>query len=636
MLDGLRAMFRNRGACREDLGVSSFPQAPPRRRGPYAGAVLGLCVLVAGTFAAARVQARPGTAADAPTLRITSSPTGQTTSTTATIEFVAKKADKVKCSLDNAALDTCTSPVVYKRLAVGTHVAVVRAIHDDLTATATVTWEVVTTAGSSPPPPPPPPPPPSGAPAAAVTITSSIPNGATLTGSLLWTATTSASVSKVQFFIDGTLKWTENYAPYQFNGDPGGRLDSTTLSDGSHTLKIVAIAGDGTQSQLSLSVKVANGTAPPPPPPPGPSTTGAGRVQYVAPKADSSTVPFIDNATSTQKQWMRDHWQRAVVVGGYWDSKLSWYPNAWAYMDAYAIYYGSTLAGQHPDWILKDSSGKKLFIPFGCSGGTCPQYAADIGNPAWRQDYINRCKALVAKGYKGIFADDVNLDMNVGNGSGQQVTPIDPRTGQPMTDAAWKSYFATFMEQLRSAIPTAEIAHNSVWFAGGGQHDATQPEVVREIKSANLVNMERGFNDAGLTGGTGVWSLYAYLRFIDNVHAYGRHVIMQSHTGDLGAAEYNLAGYFLINDGHDYLSSQVGKLPSSWWSAYDLDLGDAKGGRYLWNGVWRRDFTRGFVLVNEPGASTKTLSLGGTFKNTAGKSVTSVSLGAARGAVLSL
>ena len=26
--------------------------------------------------------------------------------------------------------------------------------------------------------------------------------------------------SKIQFLIDGVLKWTESYSPYQFNGDP--------------------------------------------------------------------------------------------------------------------------------------------------------------------------------------------------------------------------------------------------------------------------------------------------------------------------------------------------------------------------------------------------------------------------------
>ena len=596
--------------------MTGFPQTPWARRRPFVGTVVGLCLLLAGTAGA---QARTGGSSDPPTVTITSSPSSPTISTTATVAFVAKKADKVKCSLDGAGFVSCASPVTSGGLAIGVHSFVVEATRNGLSATAGVNWQIVAARQS---------------PLAAFSVGSSIANGATLAGTLVWEAKPSQSASKVEFYIDGTLKWTENFAPYIFNGD-GKTLDTRTLSDGSHVLKLVATATDGTKSELSATVQVANGAPPPPPPPPPPpGTVSAGHVLYMAPKADSGMVGFIDNSTAAQQQWMRDHWQRAVVVGGYWDSKLSWYSSAWAYMDAYAIYNPSSLATQHPDWILKDAAGKKLYIPWGCSGGSCPQYAADIGSPAWRQDYISRCKALIAKGYKGIFVDDVDMDINVGNGSGQHVAPIDPRTGAPMSDAAWKSYFATFMEQLRTAIPAAEIVHNNVWFSGGGQHDGTQPEIAREIKSAGYINMERGLNDSGLTGGTGVWSLFAIMRFIDNVHAYGRHVILQSYANDLTSAEYNLAGYFLISDGRDYVSSTIGRLPSNAWSAYGTDLGDATSGRYLWNGVWRRDFTRGFVLVNEPGAATKTLALGGAFKNTAGKPVSTVTLGAARGAVL--
>src|SRR5207244_5446572 len=70
-------------------------------------------------------------------------------------------------------------------------------------------------------------------------------------------------------------------------------------------------------------------------------------------------------------------------------------------------------------------------------------------------------------------------------------------------------------------------------------HDAlpiSQPQIARQIKAADYVNMERGFNDSGLTGGTGIWSVFAMMRFIDNVHSYGSHVIIQSYASDLVAA----------------------------------------------------------------------------------------------------
>jgi hypothetical protein len=94
------------------------------------------------------------------------------------------------------------------------------------------------------------------------TVSSSIANGATLKSSLVWAATPSgSSVSKVEFLIDGALKWTESSAPYQFNGDPNGVLNTSTLSNAAHTLAVKAYAVDGRTALTSASVTVANGSS---------------------------------------------------------------------------------------------------------------------------------------------------------------------------------------------------------------------------------------------------------------------------------------------------------------------------------------------------------------------------------------
>jgi hypothetical protein len=381
---------------------------------------------------------------------------------------------------------------------------------------------------------------------------------------------------------------------------------------------------DGVVNVLDLSIILSNY---------GKSVSQAGHILYME-ATGTDTDAYTNNPTTATQQWMRDHWDRALVFTSYWDSRLSWYPNAWVYQDSYAIYVGSALATQHPDWILKDASGNKLYIPFACNGTSCTQYAGDIGNPAFRQYYIDNAKATLAKGYKGLFVDDVNMDFRVGNVSGAFVNPIDPRTGAAMSEDTWRRYFAEFMEQVRTSLPNTEIVHNSIWYAGGGNHDDTNQYVIRELKSADYINFERGINDAGLTGGTAQWSLYRLLGNVDVVHSYGSHVIFDSYATDLPGMEYNLAGYFLVNDGRDFVTTSGGNNPTTWWSAYDIDLGNASGPRYQWNGLWRRDFDNGFVLLNEPGSTTKTVSLGGTFKNTSGTPITSSTLSANQGAVL--
>jgi hypothetical protein len=47
--------------------------------------------------------------------------------------------------------------------------------------------------------------------------------------------------------------------------------------------------------------------------------------------------------------------------------------------------------------------------------------------------------------------------------------------------------------------------------------------------------------------------------------------------------------------------------PTLWWSGYDVVLGDPVGARYLWQGVHRRDFTNGMVLLSGPGSRSRTL-----------------------------
>jgi hypothetical protein len=81
-----------------------------------------------------------------------------------------------------------------------------------------------------------------------------------VSGSVTWEAVTSGgTVSRVEFSIDGVLRWTESSAPYVFNGD-GGTWNTTLESDGPHTLSLRAVASDGSEATNSISVTVANGS----------------------------------------------------------------------------------------------------------------------------------------------------------------------------------------------------------------------------------------------------------------------------------------------------------------------------------------------------------------------------------------
>lgn len=357
----------------------------------------------------------------------------------------------------------------------------------------------------------------------------------------------------------------------------------------------------------------------------------AGTVHFVR-SADSGFDAFTSNGSPEAQAWLRAHMWRMMVWSPYFDQKTSWYGQGWMYDDAYAIYPGSQMASQHPEWILKDAAGNNLYIPYGCSGGSCPQFAGDISNVEFRRNWIAEASAHIAHGYRGLFVDDVNLEQRTGNGQGQQVAPIDRSTGQPMSAASWRAYMAEFMAEIRAALPNAEIVHNALWFANSdaGTND---PSIRREIESANYVLLERGVNDSGLTGGNGQWSLNAFLSYIDEVHALGRGIVMDGSAGDANGMEYNLASYFLTSTGNDAVSGS-GQTPNNWWAGWNVNLGEATGPRRVWGNVLRRDFTGGMVLVNPPGSASQTVSLPAPMQDINGNTVTSVTLTAASGAVL--
>lgn len=353
---------------------------------------------------------------------------------------------------------------------------------------------------------------------------------------------------------------------------------------------------------------------------------------------------YTNSPTPAVIEFMNTYWPRLLTFTGYWDQnmKLSWYPDAWAYFDAYAIYsdpidtFWAQLIQQHPDWILRDAKGQPLYINWACGGGACPQYAANIADPyGYRAFWISQAHLYLNRTlpYRGLFIDDVNFDLSrVSDGYGNPVAPVDPNTGRPMTNEAWRSYFADYMAQVRAALPTSELVHNSLWFL-----DWTDLNIQREIQAADWINLERGVNDPGLTGGTGYWSLNRLFAFIDNVHSNGKGVILDGEawvgSDSDTAREYSLACYFLISTGSDMVGD-TSQTPSRWWNGFTTDLGKAQGGRYSWQNLWRRDFAGGIALVNPPGSSPMVVTLPAPFIRLDGSVVNSLTLNPATGTVL--
>ena len=358
-----------------------------------------------------------------------------------------------------------------------------------------------------------------------------------------------------------------------------------------------------------------------------------GHVNYVA-TAGPSFDSFTYAPDVSLQQWMQSHFSWMVAYTPYFNRRTSWYPNAYAYVDLYAVYPGSWQQKAHPEWILRDEHGNPLYIPFGCADGTCPQFAGDISNPEFRADRLNIAASRLTGGnYAGLFIDDVNLQFRVSDGWGNAVAPMDS-SGQPMTFDAWRESVAIFLEEIRAALPDAALVENAIWYAGPpGIRDA-DPAIRRQIATATTVALERGVaSDPSLTGGTGQFSLYAFFNYIDRIHAAGKGVSLQQHNLDRAGQQYGLASYFLISNGTDSIGDDV-TTPDNWWPGYDIDLGTPLGPRTYTNGIFERDFRGGKVLLADPGLPERTVGLRDTEITLNGTPTSSVTLAGGQGIIL--
>ena len=306
----------------------------------------------------------------------------------------------------------------------------------------------------------------------------------------------------------------------------------------------------------------------PAPPRMPPTGEPAGSTSCRAPNRTSTTSPRTRRAA--QRQWMRDHYARMRTWAPYFDSRLDWYPNAWAYRDAYAIYRGSDLARAHPEWILKDAGGSKLYIPWGCTGGTCPQYAADIGNPAFRAAWIAEARATLARGYKGLYVDDVNMSCGSATAPGRS-RPDRPAHRQRDDRGRLAALHGRLHGGGPRRVPGREIVHNAIWYAGDDNADVRASCAPPTSSGSSAASTTPGSPTAPAAGRAARSPPSSTARTPTATGA-ARHQ-RRPPTERL----YGLAGYLLVTNGRDLLGNGDGGTPDDWWAGYDVELGDAAG-----------------------------------------------------------
>jgi Hypothetical glycosyl hydrolase family 15 len=277
----------------------------------------------------------------------------------------------------------------------------------------------------------------------------------------------------------------------------------------------------------------------------------------------------------------------------------------------------------HPEWFLKDASGNRI-----THIGHADYTLMDIGDPgyqaAWASNVIMQAKR---DGWELVFADDLGLALYATSG-----TPVkypDP--------TAWQGAVKSFLQAVHPKLAAAGLKLVANVVSG-----VTYPAVRKELLQWVDGTMEEGWMRPSVQRtaplATAAWP--KQLAEAQDAEKAGKLFLAElpAMSSDTQAVRYGLATYLLAAGGMS--SFDVSGSPShtteQWFTEFDtaLQLGPPAGSAArLENGIYRREFAAGTVLVN-PTTASQTVDLGGRFSGSGLSGVSNVTLAATTGLVL--
>ena len=278
---------------------------------------------------------------------------------------------------------------------------------------------------------------------------------------------------------------------------------------------------------------------------------------------------------------------------------------------------------KHPGWFLRDRNGAPLVFK---------DYPAarvmDVGNRSYQNAGAARVIRMAkAGGFEGIFLDDANASLRwvIPGAAARCVTyPTTPR---------WQSAAYSFLSNVGRQLHRAHLL--AVANIGGS---TITPGLWQKWNGPLDGAMEESFTN----GGTGADSVAngrwpAKLGHALWSEKHGKLSLDHAMTSTRAGARYALATMLLVSRRENLFSASVGYSREVWWPEYATasSLGAPLAPyRVLRDGVYRRDFANGVVLVNPDASTAAGIRLGGTYSGPGLRRVTRVSLGPTSGLVL--
>jgi hypothetical protein len=255
----------------------------------------------------------------------------------------------------------------------------------------------------------------------------------------------------------------------------------------------------------------------------------------------------------------------------------------------------------HPEWFLKNTDGERF-----TSTSYSYLWAMDVGHPAYQQRWAdNVVSELQSQGWDGVFMDDTNPTMKYHYAVGR----VAKYPNDAAYSAATRSAVAAIGPRVRAAGKLA-VANIGSW----SEYYGTGVDWLQFLDGG----MDEMFLKWGTARGEGYGDPYRWQTQLSEVKEAERQGkiflgITHSDAGDARAALYGFATMMLGAEGRSHFALARDYTQETWFPEYEYDLGSPKGPESRdENGVHRRSFERGLVLVNPTGQS-KGVSFGGAY-----------------------
>ena len=285
----------------------------------------------------------------------------------------------------------------------------------------------------------------------------------------------------------------------------------------------------------------------------------------------------------------------------------------------------------HEEWFLHDATGQRVRVRIDRYKGERSRFGMNVGVAGYQDFLAVRAIDILKAGYDGVHLDNVETDSSyhvdrVGNWI----------SGMPVELAReeWPAAEQSMLRRLRSRVSDAGLG--------------SRPLIINHIRSAEpavsrqyLAEVEGANTEGWLSRDRPYDGPFGWKAAVDQaaeVAQSGKLLTLICKTESVTTEEslYLFSSYLLATDGkHLYFfhGSSYRPKATEWRDFYDIDIGSPAEAMRRIEGLYVRTFSRGMVAVN-PFEAAAILRLPEGYRNLAGESVRSVSVGSRSGVIL--